>query len=101
MACPTSWRRIRRHDFGIAAFDFEHLRELELREPRVREVERNRDAGHAVGREPFVREPVVRPERQPARVELGVELRDPRFELGALDRDAEIAHADLEQLLVG
>ena len=38
----------------VAALDFEHLRELQLREPRMREIERNGDAGHAVGREPFV-----------------------------------------------
>ena len=85
---------------GIAAFDLEHLRELELREPRMREVERDGDAGDAVRREPLVRQPVVRPERQAARVELGVELRDARLELGALDGQPEIAHPDLEQLLV-
>ena len=63
MACPASWRRIRMHHVGCAAFDFEHLGALELLQPRMREVERDRDAGHAVGREPFVRQPVVRLER--------------------------------------
>ena len=85
----------------VAAFDLEHLRQLELRQPRVREIERNGDAGHAVRREPLVGQPVVRPERQAARVELGVDLRDALLELGALDREAEIAQAHLEQLLVG
>jgi hypothetical protein len=42
----------------------------------------------------------MRPERQAARLELGVQLRDARLELGAGDAQPEIAHADLEQLLV-
>ena len=100
MAWPASCRRILQARFGIAAFDFQHLRELELGQPRMREVEGNRDARHAVGREPFVGEPVERAEDEPARVELGVDLGDPRFELGAFDRQPEIAHPDLEQLLV-
>ena len=50
---------------SIAAFDFEHLRQLELLQPRMREVEGDRDARDAVRREPLVRQPVVRPERRP------------------------------------
>ena len=38
--------------------------------------------------------------RQATRPELGVELRDARLELRAGDRQPEIAHPDLEQLLV-
>ena len=38
-----------------APFDLEHLRALELLEARVREVERDRDAGDAVRRKPFGR----------------------------------------------
>src|SRR5207249_2620127 len=87
--------------FGIAAFHFEHLRELQLRQPRMREVIWNRYAGNAVRREPLVGQPEARPEPQAAHVELGVDLGDPLLELGALDRDAEIAHPHLEELLVG
>ena len=66
----------------------------------MREVKRDRDARDAVRREPFVGEPVVRPEHETAGGELGVELRDARLEIGAGDGQPEIAHADLEQLLV-
>ena len=84
----------------IAAFDLQHLGELELRQTRMRQVEGNRDAGDAVRGEPLVGQPVVRAERQAARVELGVELRDPLLDLGAFDRQPEVAHADPQQLLV-
>ena len=100
MACPASWRRIIRHHSAIAAFDFEHLRQLEPREPRMRQIEGNRDARNAVGREPLVRQPVVRP-HQPAAVELLVDLRDARLDNGSRDRQPEVAHPDVEQLLVG
>ena len=83
---------MRQARLGIAAFDFEHLRELELRQARMREVEGDGDAGHAVGREPLVGQPVVRPEREAARVELGVDLRDALLELGARDRRAPRSH---------
>ena len=56
---------------GRAAFDLEHLRPLELLEPGMRQVERDRDARDAVGREPLRRQPEMRLEpAQPARVEL-------------------------------
>ena len=84
---------------AIAAFHFEHLRQLELFEPRVRKVERDRDAGHAVRRKPLVGQPVMRPEPDAARLELAVDKRC-ALRAGALDAQAEIAHADLEQLLV-
>ena len=40
------------------------------------------------------------PERQPARLELGVEPRHAAFELAALDPDAEVTDAPAEELLV-
>ena len=83
-----------------AALDLEHLVQLEAREPRVREVERNRDARHAVGREPLVGEPEVRPEDGAPRGELARELGDALLELGALDVQIEIAEAQVEQSLV-
>ena len=86
----------------VAALDFEHLRELELREPRMGEVERDRDAGHAVRREPVIRQPVARTELQAERFQLLGDGGNAVFELGALDADAaEVAHAHLEQLVVG
>src|SRR5919197_5827090 len=63
-------------------------------------IERDGDAGHAIRREPFVREPVMGAEAQPARVELGVDLRDALLEIGAFDLHREIAHPDVEELLV-
>ena len=47
---------------------------LELLEARVGEVERDGDAADAVGREPLVREPVVRAEGDVTRVELAVQI---------------------------
>src|SRR5262245_42919444 len=39
----------------VSSLDFEHLRALEFFEPRVREIERDGDTGHAVWREPLRR----------------------------------------------
>jgi hypothetical protein len=86
--------------FAIAALDLQHLCGLEPGQPRVRQVERDRDARHVIGGEPFVREPIVGPEGQPARLELDADLGDALFDLGAFNRDAEIAQPDLQQLLV-
>ncbi len=85
----------------LAALDFEHLALFELLEPRMREIERNGDAADAVGREPFVGEPVVRMEHDLALREFLVEERDARRELAALDGERQIAHPDVEQLFVG
>ena len=53
----------------VAPFDLEHLRLLELFEPRVREVERDGDGRGAVRRKPLVGEVEVEREIQAARVE--------------------------------
>ena len=46
------------HALGVsAAFDFQHLLPLELHQPRVGEVKRNRDSRHAVRRKPLFRQP--------------------------------------------
>ena len=87
--------------FRRAALDFQHLRLLEPHQSRVRKIERNGDAGHAVGREPFGRDPGVRSERQAARGQLAVERRDALFEPAAFDSQTEVAEAHIEQLLVG
>ena len=67
----------------------------------MRKIERNGDARHAVRSEPFVRQPVVRTEHQAACQELGIHLLDPLLDLGPAEREAQIAHAQVEQLLVG
>ena len=87
--------------FGRAPFDLEHLRLFEFLEPRVGEVEGNRDAGHAVGREPFVRQPEVRPEAEAAHLQVAIEFLDARLERAAFDRHAKLRHAQLEQFIVG
>ena len=86
--------------FGRAAFDLEHLRLLEPHQPRVREVERDRDAGHAVRREPLCRQPEVRPETEAARGQLVVQLRDAWLEPAARDRQAQLAKLHIEQRFV-
>jgi hypothetical protein len=84
-----------------AAFDLEHLRELEPRQPRVRHVERDGDTGHAVGGVPVVRQPEERPKvADAARFELAVERADARHQLATANAQAEIADAQIEQLLV-
>ena len=80
--------------------DLEHLLALEAGQPRVREVERNRDPGHAIGREPFVREPEVRPELNAARGELLVEIGDPLLQRAAFDRQIQLRHPQVEELVV-
>ncbi len=84
----------------VAALHLKHLRKLQLLEARIREIKRNRDARHPVGCEPFVGQPVAGAKRHAARVQVGGDLTDADFEICALDRQPEIAHAQLEQLLV-
>ena len=89
------------HHSCVAALDLEHLRELQLLQPRVREVERDRDAGDAVGREPLVGQPEMRAERQISRGQLGVKLVGPCRQLRALDADVELTELQIEQMFVG
>ena len=53
----------------------------------MRQIKGDGDAGHAIGREPLIGEPIKR-ERESARGELGVKLCDSRLELGAFDGDS-------------
>src|SRR6266581_108159 len=82
-----------------AAFDLEHLFAFKLHQARMCEVERNSDAGNAVGREPFFRQPDVRLEANAAGVQLVVETFDMRLEERSSDLDRQIADAHVEQLL--
>jgi len=73
------------------AFDLEHLAPFEPHEPRVRHVERRREAGHTVGREPAGRKPNIGPKAHTRGVQFTVQPLDPRRERGPLDHKLEIA----------
>ena len=64
-----SWRRMR-ISRNVAALDLVHDPALELHEPRVRKIKRNRNS-RCRRREPFLRQPEVRPEADALRCELG------------------------------
>jgi hypothetical protein len=67
----------------------------------MREVEGDGHARHRVGREPFVRQPEVRLEvGQAVRLEFTVQLGDTFGEHARLDADAQLAHPQIQQLLV-
>jgi hypothetical protein len=83
----------------LAAFHLEHLRLLELFEPRVRQIERDRDGGGAVGGEPLVGEIEVDGAAQPLGSHILAKLSDALGER-PLDGKREIAHADVEQRFV-
>jgi hypothetical protein len=85
----------------VASFDFEHLCALEFFEPRVREVERNGDTWHAVGRKPFGGKPEVRLKHEAACVDFALQLGDPRLEHAFLNRDAKLRDSEVEEFLVG
>ena len=85
--------------FPIAALDFEHLRELELRKTGMGEIERHRHAGDAIGCEPLIREPVMGP-HQPAPFQLGVHLGDVLLDFGPGHRQMQVAQPRGEELLV-
>ena len=86
--------------FGGAAFHFEHQAEFQRLEPRVREIERNRDRAGTLRRKPFVAEIAIGPQRNPAQRELVVKLPQPRLEFGAFDAHPQIADADREKFFV-
>src|SRR6185312_4950013 len=85
---------------GIAAFRLAHDAALQAFEPRVREIERHGDAGHAIGREPFFRKPHVRTELDAPILELRIQAAHAPRERRALERELEIAEAQLEEFLI-
>src|SRR2546421_12313781 len=89
------------HALGVgAAFDLQHLLALELHQPRMRQIKRNRNARHTIGREPLAGEPDVRLEANAAQVQLIVETFDLRLEERPSDLNRQITNAHVEQLLV-
>ena len=83
-----------------AAFDFAHLLALEFHQSRMRQIKRNCEAGHAIRREPFCRQPDVRLETNAALVQLTVKSSDVRFNEGAFDTYRQIADTSVKQALV-
>src|SRR5690349_16523435 len=79
-----------------AALDLQHLPAFELHQPRMREVERDRDARHAVWREPFLGQPNVRFEANSPRIQLAVEPFYVGFEKRAFDFYGQVADAQIE-----
>src|SRR5205809_1052990 len=64
------------------------------------QVEGNGNGGNAVRREPLVAKVAAGTEGDSTRGELGIELTDSGLELALFDADAEVADAELEELLV-
>ena len=95
MACPASCRRILRHHSGVPPSTSSICARSSFSSRGMRQIERDRDAGNAVRREPFRRQPEVRIEGQAARVELALQLGNPGFERAALDGDSELADAEI------
>ena len=84
-----------------AAFDIDDHLAFEPGQPRMRQIERDRDA-RCVGRaEPFVRDPDVRLEADASLLQLVVEVADAAPEPGAFNLDLEVLEPHLQQLLVG
>src|SRR6185436_14298335 len=84
------------HAFGVgAALDFEHLFALELHQARVREVERDRDAGHAIRRKPLFCQPNMGFEADATVVELTVEPYYMGFEERPFDFDGQVADTQI------
>ena len=85
---------------AVAAFHFAHHLSLELLQAWVGEIERHGKAGNAVRRKPLGRQPDVRPESQPAALELVVQLLDLGPQRAAPERQPEAAEAEVEERLV-
>src|ERR1043165_3617904 len=79
-----------------AALDFQHLAAFELHQPRVRQVERDRDARHAVRRKPLLGQPNVWFEANSAGIQLAVEPFYVGFEKRAFDFYRQVADAQIE-----
>ena len=84
-----------------APFDFQHLRLLQLHQPRMREVKRNRHSRNAVGTEPVGRQPEVRAEPHPLELQFVVHPLDAFLQRCAVDADRQIGEPEFEELGVG
>ena len=84
-----------------APFDIEHLTPLESNEPRMREIEGNRETRHALRRKPFLGEPDVRANTKSAALERLVERIYARLQPGPFYSKAKVLDAELKQPVVG
>ena len=83
-----------------AALHLEHHLPFEADQPWMGQIERDANAGDAVRRAPFVTQPRVKTEApKPRRVELFAEAFHAVFEPGVLHGEAELAQANVEELL--
>src|SRR5262249_1200682 len=83
-----------------AAFDLQHLVQLEQFESWMRQIKGNRNVRHTFRREPLIAQIAIRPQGNTAGGKLAVELLNPRLQLAVLDLNTEIADAEREQLLI-
>src|SRR5579883_501877 len=74
--------------------------QLQRLQPRMRKIERDGDGRHTFRGEPLVAQVTLRAEAQSSRSQLVVELLDARLQLASGNRDAQIADAPLEQLVI-
>src|SRR5689334_10036981 len=86
--------------FVLAPFNLQHLRLFELGQPRVCQVERNRDRRRAIRREPLVRQIKMHGSNQSCRTQFGAELFGPLGQL-VVDLERQVTHAEIKQLFVG
>src|SRR5579863_9184131 len=82
------------------AFHLHHLVHLERLESWMREIEGNGNSRHACRREPFVSQITIGPQGHSARSKLVVKVANALLKLAPLNADAQIADADIQQLLV-
>ena len=86
---------------AIAALDLAHEAPFDARKALMRQVERHRDAGDAVRREPLLCEPAVGPKADTAGGELVVQPSDRPLELRARDGELQVAETQAQELVVG
>ena len=84
-----------------AAFHFQHLTRFQFCQPGMRKIKRHGNSRHTIRREPFVRDPEVWPEGEPARLQLTSELCHGLLIEGPFEAQVQIAHAQIEELFVG
>ena len=83
-----------------AAFDVDDHLALEPHQARMRQIEREGDAGRVLRAEPLARNPGVRPDPEAALLQLVVELAQAVRQPGAAKRELEVLQPQLQQPLV-
>src|SRR5262249_21905532 len=84
-----------------SALDLEHHPGLEGLEPRMREEEGDADGRLVAGGEPLVGEEADGLQPETGRLQLAVELPDPRLRLRPADPHPQVADAQVEEVVVG